>query len=337
MNDNFSEISEIETRFLPKKLSSLLLASSYDRIGYQFKYDRVLNCGTFLEFAHEIDSSGIVSEKGKLHNANFCRDRLCPMCSWRRSFKIFSQVSQIMDYIQNDYEFLFLSLTSPSVPGELLSKTITRQLIAFNKMTHCKRFKDSVCGYFRSLEVTRNNDIFSKSYGLYHPHLHIVLAVPKRYFKSKLYISQSEWLEMWQHYFGDLMISQVDVRKVRPKISGDTIDIKSAICEVSKYAAKDKDYLIPGDFNLTDDIVLTLSRSLASRRLCSYGGIFKETWKMLRLDDAEDGDLIYLDGEINSSLSYLILRYGWSSGCYKLSDSFVKKPLLDTIETTSSE
>ena len=50
-------------------------------------------CGDTLVFVR--------NEKGKkrLHGANFCRNRLCPMCNWRRSLKMYSQVSQITDKI----------------------------------------------------------------------------------------------------------------------------------------------------------------------------------------------------------------------------------------------
>lgn len=47
------------------------------------------------------------------------------------------------------------------------------------------------------MEVTRNWDNNSEWYGTYHPHFHILLAVPTNYF-SKNYIKQSEWTDMWQ-------------------------------------------------------------------------------------------------------------------------------------------
>ena len=50
-------------------------------------------CGDTLAFLR--DASG----KKRLHSANFCRNRLCPMCNWRRSLKMYSQVSQITDRI----------------------------------------------------------------------------------------------------------------------------------------------------------------------------------------------------------------------------------------------
>ena len=40
----------------------------------------------------------IDKDKNKnLDQVNFCKDRLCPMCAWRKSLKIFGQISQITD------------------------------------------------------------------------------------------------------------------------------------------------------------------------------------------------------------------------------------------------
>jgi len=102
---------EILKKFSPKREASELLAASYNRLGYEGKYKRVKDCGTFLEFRQPISDN---SEKWRLYNANFCRDRLCPLCSMRRTYKIFGQISQIMDVIEDKYAFIFLTLTIPN-------------------------------------------------------------------------------------------------------------------------------------------------------------------------------------------------------------------------------
>lgn len=328
-NLDYTECTEIEKKFTPKRQCSELLSSSYERIGFQKKANRVSDCGTFLEFAHEISSDGIISEKGKLHNANFCKDRLCPLCSWRRSYKIFAQVSMIMELIGTKYDFLFLTLTVPSVPSENLSETITRLFKSWDKLCHRKAFKASVNGYFRALEITRNNDPKSKSYGLYHPHFHCVLAVSHSYFKDK-YISRDEWLYLWQSCYKDKSITQVDIRRARDKYSdeADTAvnQLSSAVAEIAKYAVKSSDYIFADDESLTDDIVRTLAEALRGRRLTAYGGCFKEAYEQLKLDDAEDGDLVHINDKLNPTLAWLIVRYGWSAGAYKMTDCFVRNP-----------
>lgn len=322
----FSEVKELSEKFISKHLLSDLLADSYFRIGKKDRFLRVRDCGTFLEFSHEVNSDGVISEKGKLYSANFCKDRFCPMCSWRRSYKIFAQVSQIMDLISYGYEFLFLTLTMPSVCSDSLSDGLKRLNFGFKLLSKSKCFKMSVRGYFKALEITRNKDT-----GLYHPHFHIVLAVPKDYFK-KFYIKHSEWLNMWRSAMDDFSITQVDVRKVYAKnlVEGKEYSkaLASAVAEVSKYAVKSSDYLFPSDKQLTDKVLQELLSGIKSHsRFCTFGGVFAEVKRQLNLDDVEDGDLVHIEDEkINSALSYFIVRYGWSSGCYKMVSSHFKEP-----------
>lgn len=327
-------VNEIDSKFTPKRKRSVLLSESYTRIGYESKASRVSSCGTELEFAYEISPDGEVSEKGKLHSANFCKDRLCPMCAWRRSYKIFGQVSRIMEHLGDKYEYLFLTLTVPSVPAESLSDTISRLVKAWANLIRQKPFKTAVRGFFRALEVTRNNDPKSKSYKLYHPHFHVVLAVPKSYFASKLYVTHDEWLTMWRKAYKDDSITQVDIRKAKPKNKAEAMTaeesataLASAVAEIAKYAVKDTDYIHEGNEALTDEIVQTLAGALARRRLTAYGGCFDDAYQKLKLDDAEDGDLVHInDDTINPALALLIVKYGWTAGVYKMTGSYVQEP-----------
>ena len=50
----------------------------------------------------------------KLYQAYFCKFRLCPMCNWRKSLKMFAQVSEITNYLmlqKPNVRFIFLTLT----------------------------------------------------------------------------------------------------------------------------------------------------------------------------------------------------------------------------------
>lgn len=338
--------AELESKFAPKKSASEVLAQSYDRIGYERKAERVEMCGTFLEFAKPLgdisaspsaakigeEASG-ESERWKLHNANFCRDRLCPMCSWRRTYKIFGQISRIMNVIEDDYAFIFLTLTVPNCKGDELSGTIDRLQYGWNKLTKYKRFKTAVKGYFKVLETTRNTNKRDKSYNTYHPHFHVILAVSKSYFSGREYMAQSEWLALWRKAMQDPTITQVDVRRCKDKrdIRAGEQAVKtlgSAVAEVAKYSVKSADFLgrfedgklvEPFPDDEIDEVVTILSAALHCRRLTALGGIFEKIAKQLQLDDCEDGDLIHVDGEeLRPDVAYMIRRYGWSAGAYKL-------------------
>lgn len=291
-----------------RKESTLDLAASYKRIGSN-KYYRVLDCSTFLEFRLTT-----VNDL-KLTKANFCKVRLCPMCSWRRSLKIFGQVSRVMDYVEENYnyKYIFLTLTVKNCYSEDLKSTLDLMTKAFNGMTRRKAFKQAVKGYFRSLEITYN-----KENDTYHPHFHMILAVNKSYFKNTdTYLTQKDWTNLWKSSLKVDYTPIVDVRRIR---EDDNKGFGKAVAETAKYTVKAEDFLIRNEKgniqeNLTDEVVETLDNALHRKRLTSFGFIFKEIHKMLNLDDAEDGDLTNTDNEeLREDLTNIILRYQWNIG-----------------------
>ena len=197
---SFSECEELNKKFQPKKEKSLLLSEVYQRLKLDKKSERVSDCGSFLRFAHELDlDTGSFSDKGKLHYANFCRDRLCPTCSWRKGLKLYSQISRCIPEIVKDYKCLFLTLTVPNCSEQDFSKTIDRLMFAWNRLTKYKKFKTVIKGFFRILEVTRNKDN-----GSLHPHFHIILVVSKSYGKhQETYFTRDEFLELWRKAYQD--------------------------------------------------------------------------------------------------------------------------------------
>lgn len=316
------------------------MSDSYIRLGWNLKAERVAICGSWLEFIEMSeqgqrgtvpgcpcgapDGSSSCTTSYKLYHANFCRDRLCPMCSWRRSYKIFGQVSQIMNLLGNNYRYIFLTLTVPNCEPEELNKLIDDMVKGWHRLINRKAFKRAVKGFFRALEVTRNKKI-----GTYHPHFHVVIAVEPHYFKDERYIKRDEWLHLWQQSMKDDSITQVDVRTMKNKKTGEVSGeaLASAVAETAKYAVKSADYIFKNNDSLMDEIVLTLSSALSHRRLTAFGGCFAEAREKLGLDDCEDGDLIHIDdNSIRSDLAIMIVRYEWSCGAYKL----VKKTQFET-------
>ena len=265
------------------------------------KAERMYDCGNYLVFKMK-------DGRLKLYQAYFCKARLCPMCNWRRSLKIAFQNKKIIQTV-NDREkvkWVFLTLTVRNVEGEELKPTMDQMTKAWNRFAGYAKFKKSVRGYFRAMEVTRNWDKESEWYGTYHPHFHVLLAVPTNYF-SKNYIKQSEWTDMWQRAMQLDYTPIVHVAKVKPKAESTnlveveqelrkTILEQNAIFEVSKYPVKDTD-VIRGNEVTPENIqtVKDLDKALAYKRLISYGGLLKEIHKELQLSDAEDGDLIHID------------------------------------------
>ena len=299
-----------------KKLKTIELAESYRRLGNK-KYYRIKDCGTYLEYRRYLETQEL-----RLNRSNFCKVRLCPMCSWRRSLKIFGQTSKVMNRAleEKEYRFLFLTLTCKNVDGEYLSNQIDELFKAFTKMTRRKIFKQSVKGWFRALEVTHNLDKNSNNYDTYHPHFHMVLMVNKNYFTdNKIYISHEKWAELWKSC---MEVDYEPLVNIKTFKSGTKEETEKSVAEVAKYTVKDDDLIIKDengqvDEELTDDAVFILDKALANRRLVAFGGKLRDIQKELKLDDLEKGDLVLTDNEddeLREDLDYMIESYHWKVG-----------------------
>lgn len=286
-----------------KASKARVLAEIYDSIDFA-KAERLRNCASYLNF--QVSSGGFK----KLVGTNFCRVRLCPMCVWRRTLKVFAQTSAIMEEISKtrEFQYIFLNLTMEncSPDFESLNEAIDSMMCAWHKLVGYKAFKSVVKGFYRGFEITHNLNKKSKFYNTFHPHFHCVLAVEKNYFQSENYISQSDWTGLWIKALGIDYKPIVFVKKVQ----GNTA---LAVAEIAKYTVKDADYIIYGDFNLTLDTVALLDRVLDKRRFVAFGGVFKDVHKRLNLDDPEDGDLVM--SRYSPDLpDYRLVTYVWHSG-----------------------
>lgn len=300
---------EVKNKFAPKKADAEKLADVYQEIfsrtgspGFQRRHEYVSRCGDYLEYH-------ITERQARLHAANFCKDRLCPMCNWRRSLKIFGQVSRIMNQLEaGGYVFLFLTLTVRNCPADELPGTVQALYDGWRKMYHkAPVFRQRVAGSFRSLEVTRNQKT-----GEFHPHLHVVLAVSPDYFAGRNYMPQMAWAKLWRDCCGLDYNPVVDIRRIKSGAKG----LAGAVAEVTKYAVKSADFLCG---TMADRVayVTAFLRALAGRRLCSYTGVFAKVRKQLALDDAENGDLLNVDGsDLRDDVAYMVVRYSWKSGVY---------------------
>ena len=304
---------------------------------------RVVDCGTFLEVYGDFEM-----ENKKLHKSNFCKNRFCPMCSWRLACKDSLEISILMEHLRKEEnkEFIFLTLTTPNVTAEELEEEIRKYNKAFERLMKRKEIKAIVKGYIRKLEVTyqkekyitkefwkRKKDYYKKrglaigdlepNYDTYNPHFHCVIAVNKSYFTdTKQYISHERWLELWQLSTGDKSITQVDVKKARAN------NLKE-VYELAKYSAKDSDYLV------SRPVFETFYKALKGKQVLVFSGLFKDAHKMYKLGE--------LDGyKKQNDIEYVYkLYYNWykneyeNTKCIELTDEEKKKinkKLIDDIE-----
>lgn len=294
-----------------KKTKTLELAEVYKRLYLENKAYRVKNCGTYLEFKRFKKNNEF-----KLYTANFCKQRLCPMCSWRKSKKIFGQVSKIMDKVTKEktHRFIFLTLTQKNVEGKKLNDELDIIFQAWKTLTKRKQFKNSVVGWFRALEITHNVDVQSENYDTYHPHFHVILMVEQSYFTDKdKYISKKAMVQLWRSALKIDYDPNVFVETVKNKKGK---GIAGVVAEVAKYTVKEDDFIITDNEDLTDHSVAILDQAMTNRRLIAFGGKMKEVHKELNLDDAETGDLVNTDQDQieNEELDYVIEKYRWDVG-----------------------
>lgn len=260
------------------KLHNGYIALAYDEIDVR-KASRLRDCANWLAFSRKEDGTL------KLHDARFCRVRLCPICQWRRSLKTFAQMSQVLDIAKSDgYQFLFLTLTMRNCSGSELSVELSRLLLSFNRLMKYKDVNAVVHGFYRGCEVTHNT-----LDDTYHPHLHVVLAVKSTYFRGSYYLSQDKWTSLWQRALQVDYTPIVDIRKCKGGAK--------AIAEACKYAVKPSDIINFDDWEMTVDSLKILDKALESRRFVGLGGVLKDIHKQLHLDDIDDGDLVQIDGD----------------------------------------
>lgn len=305
------------------KGQNMYIAYAYEQFD-QEKYEKLLGCGTWLQYAADRNSGRLT-----LKSANFCRLRLCPICQWRRSLKLYGQMRRVIEHLGGDYLYIFWTGTIRNCGGSELSQSITHLLEGFKCMAKMPEFKRACKGYFRALEVTRNTDT-----GDFHPHIHAIFAVRRSYFTSRDYLAQTDWTALWLKALNECATRCkcarldyapiVNVKRVKARggaqseYDGGPVDTIAAICETAKYCVKSEDIICYDDWDLTVDTLKTLDSALSGRRLISMGGIIRQAHHDLNLTsvDSEDSDLLDIgqDESIANPDNANELLYVWHSG-----------------------
>lgn len=268
------------------------------------KAERVQSCAESLRFERGEDG------RLKLREGRFCRVRLCPICQWRRSLKVYGQTSEVVRHLaaqrtaagRKPYAYLMLTLTVPNVAAEELRATLDRLSAGWQRITQRAEVRRAVAGSMRSVEITYNSRA-----NTYHPHLHALLCVLPSYFHSSAYIPQQRWLELWRSAMRDERITQVNIQRCYG-------DNEKAIAEISKYAAKPGEYIDASDLDRMAELVAVLDTTTAQRRFVSWGGVMKQAHAELGLDDAEDGDLVHVENESKAAEGAPSLWFDWYAG-----------------------
>lgn len=171
------------------------------------------------------------SEVLRLQTDN-CQDRFCPICQHAKANKTAMRFLKAIALYLHDYPdtklaFLMLTITVTNPKLENLRECLTAMNKSWIRMWNDKslkpkggkkayRLSDRILGYFRGTEFLGDETPNGEA----HPHFHVLLVVKQSYFQGKNYITQAQWLEMWQRYFTYCPSKIVDIRKIRaPKRS----------------------------------------------------------------------------------------------------------------------
>lgn len=260
--------------------------------------NNILNCGSIIT----------LNESGQIIAANFCKNKLCPICAWRKSLKRYSENNQAFSFINDNFDksYIFLTLTIQNVND--LKEGIDKLNDGFKRMSNTKKFKDISLGYYRNIEITFNEETKK-----WHPHSHIIICVNKSYFKSNKYIKSKEWLKMWREATRDENITQVKVSAVKNK-NGE-VDVFAAVLEISKYMSK---ILQISKFNYSEAVKITkeLIESTYHKKMITTSGIIRDVLHNLGIKP-EDENLIDENADKTKLTTYI-----WKNGGYQEYETF---------------
>lgn len=268
-------------------------------LGEERKALNIEQCGTFLDIWH--DQNGIERVKG----SNFCRERLCSVCAWRRQARFLATTEPALKKLDiehgNNAQYIFITLTVKNCSGEALSREITQILKAWDRLYKRKPFSTFALGGVRSVEVTYN-----KEKNTYHPHLHALVLMKNSYFNKQNIMQQEKLMYLWQNALQCDYEPIVYIQSIKSK-NGKEERI-GATLETIKYSLKTK------DFAVSADVTFTLMHALKGRRLISFFGAVAAARKELGAGDIFSENLndeISIEEAKARSVLYCFSAAGW--------------------------
>ena len=308
-----SDLSPKDKKWDHHRANTMVIGQHYDAdVRFRKLGDRMAGCTTWLGFSELVNQeSGDIALR--LRQANFCGVRHCPTCAWRRTLRNTARFFAALPFLQEKFpkhRWLFLTLTVKNCDPENLRETIKAMNAGWKRLIERKNWPGE--GWLKSVEVTRGQD------GSAHPHFHVMVMVKPSYF-SHGYIKQEEWAERWKSVMRLDYMPVVDVRAVKPKKEGQTIE--AAVVETLKYATKVQDSLKSPEW------LYIVTEQLHKMRFVESGGVLKGVLK----EEFTDEELI-CDESVNSENDIEkggenILRVIWNGSSKRYVRSTKSNPL----------
>lgn len=275
---NFVNTGSVSIVSLPKysdkKAESVLVAQKLYAAGLKKRGDRIMSCNRMIKLAQCADCGHI-----DIVSASYCRDRLCPLCSWRLSIQRYARMRRILESIPSGFEYSLITLTVKNCKAGDLSTTIAAMSAAWADVRRQRWLKDRLVGWARSLEVTYN-----KRSCEVHPHFHLI-AVWSRASEGGCTALIQEWLQRCGRHGLTCTAAAQDAQSIK-SAGGEGASLIGAICETMKYCVKSKDLLDGVPLSIVRDIAL----GLEGKKLISLGGLVKKIAAKLAIDDIDKPD-----------------------------------------------
>lgn len=287
--DNLSKINEhsveIGLKWSEKKKRAKIISQKMRKIGEYTRASRMEHCA-------EIINAGVCENCGGMtvKYANLCRDRFCPICTWRLSMRRFANMYTIVQGLRCAYpeaNWGFITLTAKNCKPEGLKDMLDEMFRVWNSIASSYKFKERIAGWARSLEVTYN----AKTNEL-HPHFHILVLFHECKAPHMHYILY-RWCQGMRKKYRTTYLAQdaqqiftgQDEAVIGWKVDDNPEDDEAvnAILETYKYTVKDKEI---GDMPLST--FRATVEALKGRRLVAFGGSVKEYAKNCEMDNIDD-------------------------------------------------
>ena len=303
---------KILQKWAEKKLLSHEIAKKMYKIGQFERGDRMQLCSDMIEYTYCPDC-------GRWHvkRANLCRDRFCPICSWRLSLQRFGEMLTLINKINetdghNIKSWSLVTLTCKNCRLENLRDTMMLMSKAWNLTVTQRKVRPYFYGWARNAEITLN-----ESTREVHPHYHILVA----WYEDRSQTLIDKWIHACVKYGLDVSYKAQNASPIN-HWRGNEIPVEhegtelpkeftKAILETIKYSVKgsDLDKMTLGEFK-------NVVEQYARTRLISYGGRIKELVADLRLnmDEIKDEDIKVPICRDCGSVDLERLVYKWSFG-----------------------
>lgn len=301
------------------KKEAIKVANRLLALGLKQRSQNIRNCGNYI-VEHRCPSCG----RSHGTTAMLCRDRVCPICSWRLSRRRFAEMKQVTEILRPTLVALgarasLLTLTLRNCSADDLPETLSSMSAAWHlvsKQTIMRR----VIGWARSLEITYNHRTKT-----FHPHFHILLLwngeadvtgqFNKRICRAWadcLHVDYNPVIDHREAYVKEV-VSETD--EVRVGINDD--DLTPILLECTKYSMKSTDLPLMGD----EDLQKYLS-AIKAVRFVSYGKEIKKARQALGYADEpsnDDIDLYSAPDEClcGSEMERVLLKWSGVTGTYE--------------------